>query len=93
MPRLLASPRAAAVSAGLGLVLVIASMIVPLWIEDDVRVHWPPLHADWMPRFGVLTLPAIAIGVVLVVVLPRLARVLSWRALLATAFADRKSVV
>ena len=87
MPRLLASPRAAAVSAGLGLVLVIASMIVPLWVEDDVRVHWPPLHADWMPRFGVLTLPAIAIGVVLVVVLPRLARVLSWRALLATAFA------
>jgi hypothetical protein len=87
VPRLLTSPRAAALSAGAGLLLVVASMIVPLWVEDDVRVHWPPLHAGWMPRFEVLTLPAVAIGIVLVVVLPRLARVLSWRALLATAFA------
>ncbi|KQX76362.1 hypothetical protein ASD10_01580 [Aeromicrobium sp. Root472D3] len=62
-------------------------MIVPLWLDDDVRVHFPPLHADWDPRFGLLTLPAIAIGLLLVAVLPRLARALPWRALLATAFA------
>ena len=61
-------------------------MVVPQWLDDDVRVHWPPLHADWDPRFGLLTLPAIALGVLLVAALPRLARSLSWRALLATAF-------
>ncbi|MET0822175.1 MAG: hypothetical protein ABWY58_14525 [Aeromicrobium sp.] len=87
MPRPLTSPRAAALSAGAGLLLVGASMVVPRWLDDDVRVHWPPLHADWDPRFGLLTLPAIALGLLLVAVLPRLARTLSWRALLATAFA------
>ncbi len=87
MPPALTRPRAAALSAGAGLLLVIASMVVPLWLDDDVRVHFPPLHADWDPRFGLLTLPAIAIGLLLVVVLPRLARALPWRALLATAFA------
>jgi hypothetical protein len=87
VPRLSASPRAAALSAGIGLVVVVASMVVPLWIEDDVRVHWPPLHADWDPRFGLRTVVALVIGLALVVVLPRLARSLPWRALLATAFA------
>ena len=87
MPTTLTRPRAAAISAGAGLLLVAASMIVPLWLDDDVRVHFPPLHADWDPRFGLLTLPAIAIGLAFVVVLPRLARALPWRALLATAFA------
>ncbi len=87
MPTTLTRPRAAVLSAGAGLLLVVASMVVPLWIEDDVRVHFPPLHADWDPRFGLLTLPAIAIGLAFVVVLPRLARALRWRALLATAFA------
>jgi hypothetical protein len=74
-------------SAGAGLVLVVAAMVVPQWLDDDVRVHFPPLHADWDPRFGLLALPAIAIGLLLVGVLPRLARTLPWRALLATAFA------
>ncbi|MCL8250834.1 MULTISPECIES: hypothetical protein [Aeromicrobium] len=87
MPTTLTRPRAAAISAAAGLLLVAASMIVPLWLDDDVRVHFPPLHADWDPRFGLLTLPAIAIGLLLVAVLPRLARALPWRALLATAFA------
>jgi hypothetical protein len=67
--------------------LVVASMVVPRWLGDDVRVHWPPLHADWDPRFGLLTLPAIVLGLLLVMVLPRLSRALPWRALLATAFA------
>lgn len=87
MPRTPTSPRAAVLSAGAGLVLVVAAMVVPQWLDDDVRVHFPPLHADWDPRFGLLALPAIAIGLLLVGVLPRLARTLPWRALLATAFA------
>lgn len=81
-----ASPRAAAVSAGVGLVLVVAAMVVPRLLDEDVRVHWPPLHADWDPRFGLLTLPAIAIGLLLVLVLPRLARTTPWRLLLVSAF-------
>ncbi len=82
------SPRAAALSAGAGLVLVVAAMVVPRLLDEDVRVHWPPLHADWDPRFGLLTLPAIAIGLGLVVVAPRLASVASWRLLLVSAFAS-----
>jgi hypothetical protein len=87
MSRPLASPRAAVASAGAGLLLVIASMVVPLRFYDDVRVHWPPLHADWYPRFEPMTVVAIAIGVALVVVLPRLARTLPWLALLLSATA------
>jgi len=85
--RALTSPRAAALSAATGLALVVASMVVPRWLDEDVRVHWPPLHADWDPRVGVLTLPAMVIGLLLVVALPWIARSLPWRALLATAFA------
>ena len=69
MPRTPTSPRAAVLSAGAGLLLVVAAMVVPQWLDDDVRVHFPPLHADWDPRFGLLTLPAIAIGLAFVVVL------------------------
>ena len=87
MPLTLSSTRAAVASAGVGLVLVAAAIVVPRWTDDDVRVHWPPLHADWDPRFGLLTLPAIAIGLGLWVALPRLATTASWRALLAYAFA------
>jgi hypothetical protein len=87
VPPVLTRPRAAALSAGAGLLLVVASIVVPRLLDEDVRVHWPPLHADWDPRFGVLTLPAIAIGLTLVAALPRLARSLPWRVLLAAAFA------
>lgn len=87
MSRALTSPRAAALSAATGLALVVASMVVPRWFDEDVRVHWPPLHADWDPRVEVLTLPAMVIGLLLVVALPWIARSLPWRALLATAFA------
>lgn len=51
-------------------------------------MHWPPLHADWDPRFSLLAVPAIVIGLAMVAVLPRLARIVSWRLLLATAFAS-----
>jgi hypothetical protein len=86
VPRPLTSPRAAVLSAGAGLLLVAASIVVPRWLDEDVRVHWPPLHADWDPRLDLLTVPAVVLGLLLVAVLPRLARTLPWRALLATAF-------
>lgn len=79
--------RAAALWAGAGLVLVAASMVVPHLTGEDVRVHWPPLHADWMPRVGVMTIPAVLVGLALVLVLPRASRRLPWPAVLAGGFA------
>ncbi|NRQ48814.1 hypothetical protein HQK15_03090 [Aeromicrobium sp. YC3-14] len=61
-------------------------MVVPRLLDEDVRVHWPPLHADWDPRIGVLTVPAVVLGLVLVLLLPRLARSAPWRAVLLTGF-------
>jgi hypothetical protein len=83
----LTSPRAAVASAGVGLGLVTAAIVVPRLAGEDVRVHWPPLHADWDPRLGVLTLLAVAIGVILWVVLPPVAERASWWVVLACAFA------
>jgi hypothetical protein len=68
-------------------VLVAASMIVPHLTDEDVRVHWPPLHADWMPRAGVMTIPAVAVGVTLVLALPRASRRLPWPGVLGVGFA------
>ncbi|MCL3816928.1 hypothetical protein [Aeromicrobium wangtongii] len=87
MPGLPARSRAAAASAAVGLLLVVASMVLPRWLDDDVRVHWPPLHADWDPRIGILSLPAVLIGLALALVLPVLARNVPWRVLLLAAFA------
>jgi hypothetical protein len=87
VPRLSARDRAAAASAGAGVLLVAAAMLVPRWLDEDVRVHWPPLHADWDPRFGTSSLPAVVIGLALALALPRLAHAMPWRMLLVTAFA------
>ncbi|MDX6277371.1 MAG: methylthioxylose transferase [Nocardioidaceae bacterium] len=82
------SPRAAALSAGAGLALVVTAGVVWRWTYSDIDVEFPPLHATWDPRLGLLTLPAIAIGLALWLGLPRLAERLSWPALLLTAFAS-----
>ncbi len=87
MPPVLLSARAAVLSATVGLVLVVAAIAVPRVTDDDVRVHWPPLHADWDPRLGILTVPALIIGLGLWIALPRLAATSSWRTLLTYAFA------
>lgn len=67
--------------------VVAAGVVGRWWTNTDDGIHFPPLHATWDPRIGLLTLPAIAIGLALWLVLPRLAETLSWRAMLATAFA------
>lgn len=87
MPRPVASTRAALASAGAGLVLVAASMIVPWVLDEDVRVHFPPLHAWWGPRFGWEVVVTTLVGVALVVLVPRLAVRLSWPGVLVAAFA------
>lgn len=86
MPPRTASTRAAIGSAAVAVVLVATSMIVPRVLDEDVRVNFPPLHADWDPRFT-WQVPVVAlIGVVLVLVVPRLAARLSWPQALVLAF-------
>ncbi len=44
--------------------LVVLAMLVPAVLDWNVRVRsFPPLHADWDPRVGPGTLPALLIGV------------------------------
>ncbi len=81
------SLRAAVTSATAGALLVVVAIVVPRWTGEDVRVHWPPLHADWQPRLGWPTLPAVVVGLVLWWGLPRVAARASWRTVLLAAFA------
>ena len=80
------SKRAAVVSAVCGAVLVAGAMFIPRVLEN-VHVYWPPLHGDWMPRFGPLSLLAIALGLLLWLVVPPLAARWPWRSLLVSAYA------
>ena len=58
------SSRAAVVGLTTGLVLMAAAVAVPAVSGWDVHVRWfPPLHAEWDPRVGVGTLPALVLGV------------------------------
>ena len=83
----LKSGRAALISAAVAVVLVGAAILVPRVTGEDVRVNWPPLHADWDPRIGWMTIPAVLIGVLLVVGLPRLVAASSWRRTLLIGYA------
>ena len=68
----------AGISTAVGLTLVVAAMVVPLVWDRDVHVDWPPLHADWVPRFEPRLVITIAIGLGLWSVLPFVAARLSW---------------
>jgi len=73
------------VSAGTGLVLVIAAVVVPRISGTDVRVHWPPLHADVRTALPPFLLAAVALGLVLALFAPAAIERLSWpRAVAAT---------
>ncbi len=80
-----ARPRPAVLSAIVGLLVVVAAMVVPAALDEDVRVHWPPLHAVWAPRFEPLLLVAIAAAVLLWSALPSLCRELPWRIVVVLA--------
>ena len=60
--------RAATLSATAGVLLVVAAAVVPRLTGEDVRVHWPPLHAWWGPRLEPGIVAAVAVGALLVVV-------------------------
>ena len=48
------------------LLLVAASMLVPWTTGWRVFVDFPPLHANWSPRLGPGTVPAVVVGVLAV---------------------------
>ena len=84
-------PRSArAAWAGLGLAIVLATlgMAVPALLDWDVHVRWfPPLHAEWDPRVGWGTLPAVVLGVLAWRNAIDLAVRLSWGRLLLVSYA------
>src|SRR5699024_12391535 len=80
-------PRWAIVSAAVGAVLVAASMVVPVVTGEDVRVHWPPLHADWDPTWTWRLVVVALIGLGMCLIVPRSTRVVSWPMLLVATYA------
>ena len=80
--------RAAVVGLTTGVVLMAAAVAVPAVSGWDVHVRWfPPLHAEWDPRVGVGTLPALVLGVLVTAYGTDLAQRLPWGRLLATTYA------
>ena len=72
----------------LALVLAALGMAVPAVLDWDVHVRWfPPLHADWDPRVGWGTVPAVVLGVLAWRYAVDLAARLSWGRLLGAAYA------
>lgn len=66
--------------------LVATAMLVP-WLSGwSVYVDFPPLHANWLPRLGPGTAPALVLAVLAVGFGNRLAARLSWRWLLLVVF-------
>ena len=63
-------------------------MALPAVTGWDVHVRsFPPLHAEWDPRIGAGTVPALAIAALAVWLSVGLAQRLSWRGLLAASYA------
>jgi hypothetical protein len=71
---------AAGTSAAVGAALVAAAMIIPMVWDRDVRVHWPPLHADWDPRLDPRLAVVVVVGLALWVAMPIVADRMTWAA-------------
>lgn len=86
-----AAPFRAARSAwwglGVAVLLVALAVAVPAASGWDVHVRWfPPLHAEWDPRVGPGTLPAVALAGLAGWRAVDLTERLSWRRLLVAAY-------
>jgi hypothetical protein len=80
------TPAARGLAATLALMGV--AMAVPTATGWDVHVRsFPPLHAEWDPRVGAATLPALALAALAARFAVDLSSRLSWRPLLAAVFA------
>ena len=79
--------RTAFIGLAAALVLMAAGILVPFLTGWDVHVRsFPPLHANWMPRVGPGTVPAIALAIAAVVFAPWVAARLRWGWLLLVCF-------
>lgn len=65
-------------SVGTGLALVAAAMAIPRISDADVRVHWPPLHADVRTALPPFLLAAVVVGLALAFFAPAVLDRLSW---------------
>lgn len=66
---------------------MVTAMALPAATGWYVRVNsFPPLHAEWMPRLGVGTVPAVLLAVLSVRYAADLAERLRWRNLLLVSF-------
>jgi hypothetical protein len=64
-----------------------AAMYIPWATEWNVRVRWfPPLHADWDPRIGIGTVPALILAVAAIRWATDAAARVRWRWLLLGSF-------
>ncbi|WP_353828446.1 hypothetical protein [Agromyces sp. SYSU T0242] len=76
------------IGVGIALALIALAMIVPPLLGQSVHIRsFPPLHAEWMPRIGPGTVPAVLLAVAASVWGVGLARRARWWALLVGAFA------
>jgi hypothetical protein len=75
------------IGLGVAVALVTLAMLVPAVTGWNVHVNtFPPLHADWDPRVGPGTLPAVVIAVLATWQAIRVAEHASWRSLLLWSF-------
>ena len=87
MSRPTAVPRAAVTGLLVTLALMATAVIVPWAFDWYVHVHsWPPLHAEWDPRVGPGTLPAVVLAVWGGWTVVPLAERVPWRTLLVLSF-------
>ena len=80
----------AAPFAGLAFGMVITAVAITLPAVTGWNVHvntWPPLHANWDPRVGPGSLPAVLVGALAVWWALPLAQRLPWRGLLLATYA------
>jgi hypothetical protein len=75
------------IGLGIAVALIALAVYIPVLLGQSVHVmSFPPLHAEWMPRLGPGTLPALALAVLAVVYGVDAAARAPWRALLIGSF-------
>lgn len=75
------------IGLGVALALIALAMIVPPLLGQSVHIRsFPPLHAEWMPRLGPGSVPALLLAVAASVWGVGLARQLRWGALLVVVY-------
>lgn len=85
LPASTAAPR---IGLAVATLLVVASMAVPAIADWNVHINtFPPVYADWDPRLGPGTAPAVLIAVLGSLYAAQLATILGWRRLLLVTWA------